>query len=72
MRFLTNLDVPSLTTVDLTVTYTMDNGLRVRVGGRNVLNRSAPPTISWTNYPYDASRWDARGRVLFVDLNWQM
>ena len=68
------LDVPSLTTVDLTLSYQFDNGLRVRVGGRNALNRSAPPTVNGPSgtVPYDASRWDARGRVWVVDLNWQM
>ena len=68
------LDVSSLTTIDATLSYSMDNGLRVRVGGRNVLNRSFPLTVNGPNgfIPYDASRWDARGRVLFIDLNWQM
>ena len=69
-----SLDVSSLSTIDATFTYSMDNGLRVRVGGRNVLNRPFPKTVNGTNgfIPYDAGRWDARGRVLFVDLNWQM
>ena len=68
------LDVSSLTTVDATLTYSMDNGLRVRVGGRNLLNRSFPLTVNGISgfIPYDAGRWDARGRVLFVDLNWQL
>lgn len=68
-------DVASLTTVDLTVTYRMDNGLMIRAGGRNVLDRGAPATIArgsshWL--PYDATRWDARGQVLFLELNWEM
>ena len=68
------LDVRSLTTADVTFTYNLNNGLRVRFGGRNVLNRSFPRTVDGTRgyLPYDPSRWDARGRVLFVDVNWQM
>ena len=68
------IDVASLTTIDATVSYTMDNGLRIRAGGRNVLDRSFPLTVNGTSgfVPYDAGRWDARGRVLFIDLNWQM
>ena len=64
------LKVDSLTTVDLTATYRFDSGLQVRVGGRNVLNARAP-TI-WNGVPYNPTRWDARGRVLFLELSWQM
>lgn len=67
-----SLEVGSLTTVDLTFTYLMDNGLRIRVGGRNVLDRAAPPTVFGGNLPYDPTRWDARGQVFFVDLNWEI
>ena len=67
-----SIDVPSLTTVDLTVTYRMDNGLRIRVGGRNILDRAAPPNVFGGSLPYDPTRWDARGQVFFVDLNWEM
>ena len=37
-----SLEVSSLMTVDLTLTYRMDNGLRIRVGGRNILDKAAP------------------------------
>ena len=67
-----SIDVGSLTTVDLTITYLMDNGLRIRVGGRNILDRAAPPNVFGGNLPYDPTRWDARGQVFFVDLNWEM
>ncbi|MCY3623772.1 MAG: TonB-dependent receptor [Gammaproteobacteria bacterium] len=62
----------SLTTVDLTVTYRMDNGLRMRVGGRNIFDRAAPANVYGGNLPYDPTRWDARGQELFLDLNWEM
>ena len=68
-------DISSLTTVDMTVTYQMANGLRIRAGGTNVLDRAAPLAISRSNsqlpQPYDASRWDAKGQVLFLELNWE-
>ena len=69
-----SLDVSSLTTADVTLTYNLNNGTRVRAGGRNVLNRSFPPTVNGTSghFPYDPSRWDARGRVLFLELNWEL
>ena len=64
------LKVDALTTVDLTLTYLFDNGLRVRAGGRNIFDEDSP-TI-WNNLPYDPTRWDARGRVLFAELHWEM
>ena len=69
-------DVSSLTTVDLTLTYRLDNGLRIRAGGTNILDRAAPLTLSNASsgaaQPYDPTRWDARGQVLFIELNWEM
>ena len=64
------LTAKPLTTVDLTVTYRFDNGIRVRVGGRNIFK--ATSHVLWGGLPYDARRWDARGQVLFVDLNWEL
>ena len=68
------LDVSSLTTMDLTLGYQFNNGIRLRIGGRNVLDRPFPRTVNsqYGYIPYDAARWNARGRVLFADLNWQM
>jgi len=78
------LPVSSLTTVDMTVTYLFDNGLRLRAGGTNILSRAAPITLSFSGssaccgfsqglqVPYDPTRWDARGRVFFMELNWEM
>ncbi|MCY3816879.1 MAG: TonB-dependent receptor [Gammaproteobacteria bacterium] len=71
-----DLDVSSLTTVDLTVTYLFDNGLRLRAGGTNILDRAAPRSLSFSaarlTQPYDPRRWDARGQVLFLELHWEM
>ena len=67
---LPSLKVKSLTTVDLSVTYDFDNGLRLRGGGRNVF-KAEMPTI-WRTLPYDPTRWDARGRVLFLEFSWEM
>ena len=64
------LTAKPLTTVDLTVTYRFDNGIRVRVGGRNIFEANSH--VLWGNLPYDPRRWDARGQVLFVDLNWEL
>ena len=68
-------DISSLTTVDMTVTYQMANGLRIRAGGTNILDRDPPLAISRSSsygpQPYDPSRWDAKGQVLFLELNWE-
>ena len=62
--------VESLTTVDATLTYRFRDGLRLRAGGRNLF-KAAAPTI-WTDLPYDPTRWDARGQVMFLEVNWSM
>ena len=67
-----SLDVGSLTTVDLTVTYQFDNGLRVRAGGSNIFDRKPPTTLYSLSLPYDPTRWDARGQVLFLELKWEI
>ena len=67
---LPELELGSFTTIDLTLSYQFDNGLRVRAGGLNLLKREAP-TI-YGRYPYDIVRWNARSRVLFMELHWAM
>jgi outer membrane receptor protein involved in Fe transport len=56
--------------VDLTMTYQFDNGLRIRAGGRNIFEEESPTV--WGSLPYDPTRWDARGRVLFLELNYEL
>ncbi|MYA18547.1 MAG: TonB-dependent receptor plug domain-containing protein [Gammaproteobacteria bacterium] len=67
-QLLPTLELGSLTTFDLTLTYDFDNGTRVRAGARNLFKKEAP-TISY-GWGYDRVRWDARSRVLFLDLRW--
>ena len=67
---LPTLQVDSMTTVNLTMTYEFDNGLRLRAGGRNILDEKSPTV--WNYLPYDPVRWDARGQVLFLELTWEM
>ena len=67
------LQVDPLTTVDLTVSYQFDNGLRLKAGGRNIFEADSPTLWGSINaFRYDPTRWDARARVLFLDLNWEM
>ncbi len=66
-----SLEVGSLTTVDATLTYRMENNLEFNFGGRNILNRDAPNTIRG-GVPYDPTRWDARGRVLSMGLKYSL
>ena len=64
------LELGSFTKFDLTLTYQFDNGLRVRAGGRNIFKRMAPTVYG--DHGYDMVRWDARSRVLFLELHWAM
>ena len=67
---LPNLKADSLVTVDLTMTYQFDSGLRLRAGGQNIFSTESP--VIWNRRPYDPTRWNARGRVLFLEMNWEM
>ncbi len=66
-----SMTVDSYVSVDLTVSYRFDNGLRLRGGGRNVLDADPPATL-WGGRPYDLTRYDARGRVLFMEVIWDL
>ncbi len=65
------IEVDSLTTVDLTLTYQFDNGLRLRGGGRNILYEKSY-TVFEGRLNYDPTRWNARGRVFFLELQYEM
>lgn len=65
------MTVDSYTTVDLTASYRFENGLRLRGGGRNVLDAD-PPATPWGGVPYDLTRYDARGQVLFMEADWDL
>ena len=66
-------DAASLTTVDFSASYWLDNGLRVRAGGRNLFMRESPSPWAWSGQlGYDPTRWDARSRVLYLELTWAM
>ena len=65
-----NMEVDSRTVIDLSVRKSFNNGLRVRAGGRNILNADFPFMLSSTGQPYDATRVDLRGRVFFVEFTY--
>ena len=64
------LQVSSYTTFDLTVTYQFDNGIRVRGGGRNIFDEELRTV--YERLPYDPTRYDARGRVFFLEVNYEL
>ena len=67
------IDATSLTTVDGSASYRFDNGLRARVGGRNLFKQESPSPWSYSGIlGYDPTRWDARSRVLYFELTWAM
>ena len=64
-----NTDVGSYTTVDLVASYVFDNGVTLRGGGRNLLDREFPFVLNGSQ-PYDSKRVDLRGRVLLLEASW--
>ena len=70
---LPEIEASSLTTVDGSASYRFDNGLRARVGGRNLFKQESPSPWSYSGIlGYDPTRWDARSRVLYFELTWAM
>ncbi|WP_446830158.1 TonB-dependent receptor domain-containing protein [Candidatus Foliamicus sp.] len=67
---LPTIEVDSLMTIDLTLTYQFDNGLRLRGGGRNILDEDHYTVFE--NLPYDPTRWNARARVFFLELQYEL
>lgn len=69
------LPVASNTVVDGTFTYRFDERLQFRVGALNLFDRGPPLTVRGYYYnstPYDPTRWNARGRVLSLSLDYRM
>lgn len=68
-------EVSSYTTTDLTFAVELKNGLTIRAGGRNITDAEFPFAALDTQIaggrPYDPSRVDPYGRVMFVDLTYQ-
>ena len=65
------LPVASYTQVDGTIAYQFNRELQFRIGGQNIFNRSSPLTVRG-GLPYDATRWNGRGQVLFLSLQYAM
>lgn len=68
-----SLDVASQTTWDLSFSYTFSPNYQLSFNSNNVFNRGAPLTVRGAPsnpLPYDATRWDARGRVLSLSFRY--
>lgn len=70
-RQLPNTKVSARTTFDLGVKYAFNENLTLRGGGRNILNADFPFTINQYGQPYDPTRVDLRGRVLYLDFTYE-
>ena len=58
--------IASLTTYDLTTRWQATDKLTISAGGRNIFN-AKPPFALVDRRPFDASRYDLRGRVLYAE-----
>ena len=70
-RPIPNSKVPSRTTFDVSVKHAFNENMTLRAGGRNIFNADFPFTINGHGQPYDPSRVDLRGRVLYVDFTYE-
>ena len=71
-RRIPEMKVDSRTTVDLTGGFRFDNGFAVRAGGRNIFDADFPFMLSRSGRPFDTTRVDLRGRVLFVEVTYDI
>jgi len=62
--------VRSYTTYDLTLSMQVYGNLRLNVAGRNITD-AAPPFAVVQNRPYDTARYDAAGRTLSVEMQYE-
>ncbi|WP_248279497.1 TonB-dependent receptor plug domain-containing protein [Xanthomonas campestris] len=62
--------VESFTTYDLTLSWQMSNDLRLNFAGRNLLD-STPPFVVVQNRPYDTARYNAAGRTLSLEVQYE-
>jgi iron complex outermembrane receptor protein len=60
------MPIRSLTTYDCTARWQATQSLTLSAGGRNILN-AKPPFALIDRRPFDASRYDLRGRVLYAE-----
>ena len=67
-----NEEIEPHTTVDLTGTYRMDNGLSLRFGGRNIFDADFPFALNYLGLPWDPRRVDLRKRVLFLEAEYDL
>ena len=57
--------------VNANIAYTFDMGARVKFGGRNIFEETFPTVYGSTGYGYDPTRYNARGRVFYLELQYK-
>lgn len=58
--------VKAMTTFDLSMAWNYSKTISINAGGRNIFDK-APPFALIDRRPFDASRYDIRGRVLYLE-----
>ena len=64
------MKVSSWTTLDIAINHRFDNGITMRMGGRDLLGKDFPFMLTRAGVPWDAKRVNLRGRVLFLDVSY--
>jgi outer membrane receptor protein involved in Fe transport len=55
---------------DISGSYSMDNGLFVRLGIDNILDEQPPESLTNQNINFDISTYDPIGRFMYAQLGW--
>ena len=64
--------VDSMTITDLTARYFISNQLSASIGAFNLFNTKPPFSFTGNGAPYDPTRWDTRGRVIYFNLSYEI
>lgn len=65
------LEVEGGFVVNANIAYAFDMGARVKLGGRNIFEETFPTVYGQGGYGYDPTRYDARGRVIYLELQYK-
>ena len=66
-----SLEVDGGFIVNANVAYAFDMGVRVKLGGRNIFEETFPTVYGSSGYGYDPTRYDARGRVIYLEVQYK-
>lgn len=66
------LDINSVTYHNVSAGYDFDNGIKVKLGVNNVADKQPPVSLTNTNINFDQNTYNAIGRFMYFQLNYDL